>query len=122
MGFLSSFFLSFPVVIQTPEGRRGMLRLAHDMMRRFCSTIGASTSNSWLGLSGAAAAADDSDVRIMMRDDPSGDGLLLCAATSTWLPVPRALVFDFLRHEHSRAEVSSISRRTLASFRKCILK
>eukprot|EP00250_Pteridium_aquilinum_P014469 c22012_g1_i1 orf=96-2435(+) len=86
-------------VIQTPEGRRGMLRLAHKMTRRFCTTISASTSNSWLNLSNSG----NEDVRIMMRDNP-GDGLLLCAATSTWLPFSRNHVFDFLRHERYRGE------------------
>lgn len=86
-------------VIQTPEGRRGMLRLAHKMTRRFCTTISASTSNSWLNLS----SSGNEDVRIMMRENP-GDGLLLCAATSTWLPFSRNHVFDFLRHERSRGE------------------
>ncbi|KAH7423727.1 hypothetical protein KP509_12G070600 [Ceratopteris richardii] len=85
-------------VIQTPEGRRAMLRLAHKMTRRFCSTISASTSNTWLNLS-----SGNDDVRIMMRENP-GDGLLLCAATSTWLPFSRIHVFEFLRHERSRGE------------------
>lgn len=94
-------------VITTPEGRKSMLKLAERMVVSFCAGVGASTAHTWTTLSGSGA----DDVRVMTRksmDDPGRPpGIVLSAATSFWLPaVPPKRVFDFLRDENSRSEVS----------------
>lgn len=90
-------------VVSTLEGRRCMLRLAQKMMNRYCSNVSASQNSSWLSLPNSSSSGSDEDVRVMTRDNP-GDGVLLCAATSMWLPFSRQRVFDFLRNERLRAQ------------------
>lgn len=51
----------------------------------------------------SSGASSEEDVRVMIRDNP-GDGVLLCAAASMWLPFSRHQVFDFLRNERYRAQ------------------
>ena len=84
-----------------------MLKLAERMVMSFCAGVGASTAHTWTTLSGSGA----DDVRVMTRksmDDPGRPpGIVLSAATSFWLPVLPKRVFDFLRDENSRSEVSS---------------
>lgn len=83
-----------------------MLKLAERMVMSFCAGVGASTAHTWTTLSGSGA----DDVRVMTRksvDDPGRPpGVVLSAATSFWLPVPPKRVFDFLRNENSRSEVT----------------
>eukprot|EP00249_Psilotum_nudum_P021391 c28090_g1_i1 orf=937-3135(-) len=86
-------------VIPSPEGRRGMLRLAQRMMNGFCSNVSASSRNSWYNIPNSG----DENIRVMTRENP-GNGVVLCAATSIWLPFPRYRVFDFLRDERFRGE------------------
>eukprot|EP00249_Psilotum_nudum_P021393 c28090_g2_i1 orf=1281-3146(-) len=99
-------------VIPSPEGRRGMLRLAQKMMLTFCANVSASSSNSWYNIPNCG----DEKVRVMTRDNP-GNGVVLCAATSMWLAFPRQQVFDFLRDERFRGEVVCF-RHTHASVHK----
>lgn len=93
-------------VITSPEGRKSMLKLAERMVMSFCRGVGASTAHAWTTLS----ATGSDDVRVMTRnsmDDPGRPpGIVLSAATSFWLPVPPKRVFDFLRDENSRSEVT----------------
>ncbi|KAK9064201.1 hypothetical protein SSX86_015581 [Deinandra increscens subsp. villosa] len=90
--------------ITTPEGRKNMLKLAERMVLSFCGGVGASTAQTWTSLSGGGS----DDVRVMTRksmDDPGRPhGVLLCAATSFWLPIPPKQIFSFLRNENSRIE------------------
>lgn len=83
-----------------------MLKLAERMVISFCAGVSASTAHTWTTLSGTGAE----DVRVMTRksvDDPGRPpGIVLSAATSFWIPVPPKRVFDFLRDENSRNEVS----------------
>ena len=83
-----------------------MLKLAERMVISFCAGVSASTAHTWTTLSGTGA----DDVRVMTRksvDDPGRPpGIVLSAATSFWLPVPPKRVFEFLRDENSRSEVS----------------
>ncbi|KAG0471381.1 hypothetical protein HPP92_015927 [Vanilla planifolia] len=96
-------------VITTPEGRKGMLKLAERMVMSFCGGVSASTTHQWITLSGSGAE----DVRVMTRksvDDPGRPpGIVLNAATSFWLPVLPKRVFDFLRDESSRSEWDILS-------------
>lgn len=94
-------------VITSQEGRKSMLKLAERMAISFCAGVSASTAHTWTTLSGTGA----DDVRVMTRksiDDPGRPpGIVLSAATSFWLPVLPNRVFDFLRDESSRSEVSN---------------
>lgn len=89
-------------VVNTLEGRRSTLRLAKKMINRYCSNVSATSSGYWVGLPNNSANIPD-DVRFMTRDN-SGDGIILCAATSTWLPFSHQRVFEFLRSEEYRAQ------------------
>ena len=93
-------------VITNQEGRRSMLKLAERMVISFCAGVSASTAHTWTTLSGTGAE----DVRVMTRksvDDPGRPpGIVLSAATSFGIPVPPKRVFDFLRDENSRNEVT----------------
>ncbi|KAI3680563.1 hypothetical protein L6452_35336 [Arctium lappa] len=96
-------------VISNPEGRKSMLKLAERMVLGFCTGVGASTTHTWTTLSGSGA----DDVRVMTRktmdDAGRAAGIVLCAATSFWLPVPPKQVFNFLRDENSRVEWDILS-------------
>lgn len=96
-------------VITNQEGRKSMLKLAERMVISFCAGVSASTTHTWTTLSGTGA----DDVRVMTRksiDDPGRPpGIVLSAATSFWLPVPPKRIFDFLRDENSRSEVSKFT-------------
>lgn len=86
-----------------------MLKLAERMVISFCAGVSASTAHTWTTLSGTGA----DDVRVMTRksvDDPGRPpGIVLSAATSFWLPVSPKRVFEFLRDENSRSEVTCIT-------------
>ncbi|KVH97402.1 Homeodomain-containing protein [Cynara cardunculus var. scolymus] len=101
--------ISTSSLISNPEGRKSMLKLAERMVLGFCTGVGASTAHTWTTLSGSGA----DDVRVMTRKttDDAGRpaGIVLCAATSFWLPVPPKQVFNFLRDENSRIEWDILS-------------
>ncbi|KAL9243912.1 hypothetical protein vseg_017747 [Gypsophila vaccaria] len=96
-------------VITCPEGRKSMLKLAERMVISFCSGVSASTAHTWTTISGSGA----DDVRVMTRksiDDPGRPpGIVLCAATSFWLPLPPSKVFEFLRDQNTRCEWDILS-------------
>ena len=96
------------IVIANPEGRKSVLKLAERMVLSFCSGVGASTAHTWTTLYGSGA----DDVRVMARksmDDPGKPtGIVLSVATSFWLPIPPEQVFNFLRDENSRSEVTNL--------------
>ncbi|KAK1368421.1 Homeobox-leucine zipper protein PROTODERMAL FACTOR 2 [Heracleum sosnowskyi] len=94
--------------IITPEGRRGMLKLAARMALSFYTGVGVSTGQRWTTLSGSGADG----VNIMTRmniDDPGKPPGTIRAATSFWIPVPPKKVFDFLRDVNSRSKWDIIS-------------
>lgn len=100
-----------------------MLKLAERMVLSFCSGVGALTAHTWTTLSGSGA----DDVRVMTRksmDDPGRPaGIVLSAATSFWLPIPPRQVFNFLRDENSRSEVTNLFMQKLIKHILCkILK
>ncbi|MCO5587915.1 hypothetical protein L7F22_041867 [Adiantum nelumboides] len=96
-------------VVPSTEGRRSMLKLAERMTNNFCGGVSASTAHTWVTLAGSGA----DDVRVVIRksiDDPGRPpGIVLSAATSLWLPVPPAKVFQFLREERYRTEWDILS-------------
>ncbi|KAI5055598.1 hypothetical protein GOP47_0029575 [Adiantum capillus-veneris] len=96
-------------VVPSTEGRRSMLKLAERMTNNFCGGVSASTAHTWVTLAGSGA----DDVRVVIRksvDDPGRPpGIVLSAATSLWLPVSPAKVFQFLRDERFRTEWDILS-------------
>lgn len=92
--------------ITSPAGRSSMLKVAERMIMSFCSGVGAAAIHPWSSLPGCA------DVRIMIRkndDDPGRPaGIVIGASTSLWLSLPPARVFDFLRAETSRNQVTNV--------------
>lgn len=83
-----------------------MLKLVERMVISYCSGVSATTAHQWTTLSGSGS---ENDVRIMFRksiNDPGRPpGIVMCAATSFWLPISPKTVFDFLRDENTRSEV-----------------
>ncbi|GLJ46618.1 hypothetical protein SUGI_0982270 [Cryptomeria japonica] len=95
-------------VIPSPEGRRSMMKLAQRMMSSFCGNVSASSTHRWTTLSGS----NEDGVRVTTRkstDPGQPSGVVLCAATSLWLPIPPNRVFDFFRDEQMRAEWDVLS-------------
>ncbi|KAE8693813.1 Homeobox-leucine zipper protein ROC6 [Hibiscus syriacus] len=94
----------------TASGRRSMLKLAQRMTDNFCAGVCASTVHKWNKLN---VGNVDEDVRVMTRksvDDPGEpSGIVLSAATSTWLPVSPQRLFDFIRDERLRSEWDILS-------------
>ncbi|GLJ12371.1 hypothetical protein SUGI_0189540 [Cryptomeria japonica] len=102
--------------IGSPEGKRSMMRLSLRMINSFCSNVSASTSNSWTTLSGSNGSNGDDCVRITTRKNTEPGqptGVVICAATSFWLPVPPHRVFDFLRDEKTRSQWDTLSTGNL---------
>lgn len=87
-----------------------MLKLAQRMTYNFCSGICASSVRKWDKL---RVGNVGEDVRVLTRkniNDPGEPpGVVLCAATSVWIPVTRQRVFDFMRDEQMRSEWDILS-------------
>lgn len=75
------------------------------MTSSFCRGIGASSHNTWTKI--VTKAGDD--IRIASRknlNDPGEPlGVIVCAVSSTWVPVAPNVLFDFLRDDARRMEV-----------------
>ncbi|KAL6974901.1 hypothetical protein U1Q18_044427 [Sarracenia purpurea var. burkii] len=92
-------------VIPSPEARKNLMNLAQRMIRTFCVNISTSCGQSWTALSDSA----DDTVRITTRkitEPGQPSGLILSAVSTSWLPHPHYHVFDLLRDERRRAQVS----------------
>ncbi|KAH9321378.1 hypothetical protein KI387_016017, partial [Taxus chinensis] len=102
--------------IGSPEGKRSLMRLSQRMTSSFCANISASTSISWTTLSGSSSITNDDSVRITTRKSTElgqPTGVVICAATSFWIPVPPHRVFDFLRDEKTRSQWDTLSTGNL---------
>ncbi|RWW24601.1 hypothetical protein GW17_00011099 [Ensete ventricosum] len=80
-----------------------MMKLAHRMVMDFCASFSASAGNKWTMLSGIN---DDLRVTLQRTDSSLPHGVVLSAATSIWLPLPRDRVFGFLKDEQNRPQVA----------------
>lgn len=93
--------------VATLAGRKSILKLAQRMTRSFCRALGASSYHTW----NKAPSKTGDDIRIASRknfNDPGEPlGVVLCAVSSVWLPVSHHILFDFLRDETRRNEVSN---------------
>ncbi|CAK7356077.1 unnamed protein product [Dovyalis caffra] len=95
-------------VIPSPEARKNMMKLAQRMIRTFSLNISTSSGQSWTVLSDSY----DTTVRITTRkmtEPGQPNGLILSAASTTWLPYPHYQVFDLLRDEHRRSQLEVLS-------------
>uniref|UniRef100_A0A7N0REU8 Uncharacterized protein n=1 Tax=Kalanchoe fedtschenkoi TaxID=63787 RepID=A0A7N0REU8_KALFE len=90
--------------VTTLAGRKSILKLAERMTGSFSRVIGASSYNIWTKV----ASKTGEDTRVSSRrnlNDPGEPlGLIVCAASSVWLPVPAHTLFDFLRDETQRSQ------------------
>ncbi|CAN1836544.1 Homeobox-leucine zipper protein GLABRA 2 [Linum perenne] len=90
--------------VATLAGRKSILRLAQRMTSTFCHAIGASSYHTWTKVSSKTGE----DIRVSSRknlNDPGEPfGVIMCAVSSVWLPVPPPALFDFLRDEVRRSE------------------
>lgn len=80
------------------------MRLAGRMVRAFCINMSTSGEQSWMALSDSA----DDAVRIRTRkvsEPGQPNGVILAAASTTWLPYPHYRVFDLLKDERRRSQV-----------------
>lgn len=92
--------------VTTLAGRKSVLKLAERMTKSFNRTIAASSYNTW----NKVPSKTGEDIRVSFRkniNDPSEPlGLIICAASSVWLPVSARTLFEFLRDETRRNQVS----------------
>ncbi|KAK4797353.1 hypothetical protein SAY86_029679 [Trapa natans] len=95
-------------VIPSPEARRNLMRLAQRMIRTFCTNMSTSGDQSWTALSDSG----DDTVRITSRkvlEPGQPNGVILAAASTTWLPYPHYQVFDLLKDERRRSQLDLLS-------------
>ncbi|GAB4857867.1 hypothetical protein Ancab_015772 [Ancistrocladus abbreviatus] len=95
-------------VIQSPEARKNLMKLAERMIRTFCVNISTSGGQSWTALSDSA----DDTVRITTRkvtEPGQPNGVILSAVSTTWLPFPHNQVFHLLKNERRRSQLEALS-------------
>lgn len=81
------------------------MNLAQRMIRTFSVNISTSSGQSWTALSDSA----DDTIRITTRkitEPGQPNGVILSAVSTTWLPHSHYHIFDLLRDERRRAQVS----------------
>ncbi|CAM8927204.1 unnamed protein product [Rhodiola kirilowii] len=97
-------------VIPSIEGKRSIMKLSQRMISNFCATVSTSTaSQQYTALPGSK----DSRVRVTVHkatDPGQPNGLVLCAATSIWLPVSPQNAFDFFRDVRMRPQWDVLSK------------
>lgn len=86
------------------------MKLAHRMVKNFCSMLSMSGKLDFPQLS----EVNNSGVRVSVRKSlghgqPSG--IVVSAATSLWLPLPSHNVFNFFKDEKMRAQVTIHSQK-----------
>lgn len=86
--------------------------MAHRMTSSLCRTTGGSRDMAWRRApKGGSGGGGDDDIWLTSRENAGDDpgepqGLIACAAASTWLPVNPTALLDLLRDESRRPEVS----------------
>lgn len=90
-----------------------MLKIAERVARSFFNGLTSSMGSTFSGVAGE-------DIRVMtmksVNDLGKPPGIILCAATSFWVPVPPQTVFDYLRDETNRAQVYLVRTRLFFVF------
>ncbi|WOL20334.1 homeobox-leucine zipper protein ROC5-like [Canna indica] len=96
----------------TAIGQRSMMKLAQRMTNAFCAAVcTAPASPEWSRLESDGTAED---VRVLTRrsgiNDPGEPaGIVLTAATTTWIAIPPERLLDFLRDDASRSKWDILS-------------
>ncbi|CAN7058703.1 hypothetical protein Bca4012_094235 [Brassica carinata] len=89
-------------VIPSPEGKRSVMKLAQRMVSNFCLSVG--TSNNTRS-STVVSGMNEFGIRVTSyKSQHEPNGMVLCAATSFWLPVSPLIVFNFLKDERTRPQ------------------
>ncbi|XVE80321.1 hypothetical protein DITRI_Ditri14bG0130500 [Diplodiscus trichospermus] len=90
-------------VLISESGRESLLKLAESMTRNFFMNISSCTENLWMQLP-VSIGADDIRFRfgktLVFPGKPPTNTIIY--TTSLRLPIPTKILFDFLRHGHSR--------------------
>lgn len=100
--FLIKIFLG----VSNIAGRRSILKLAQRMTSSFCEAIGSSKCRSWT----KASTKNHEEIFYTSRknNNEPGEplGLILCSVSSTWLPISPTTLYNFLREDSRRDDVS----------------
>ncbi|KAE8681032.1 putative CTD small phosphatase-like protein 2 [Hibiscus syriacus] len=101
-------------VLMPQSGRESLLKLAERVTRNFFMNVGSCTDNLWMALPLSFGAED---VRFRFGNTLAVPGKppdkTLIFTTSVRMPVPVKILFDFLRHEHSRNKWDLLSNERL---------
>ncbi|RID51804.1 hypothetical protein BRARA_H02446 [Brassica rapa] len=88
-------------MIPSPEGKRSIMKLAQRMVSNFCLSVGTSNNTRSTVVSGM----NEFGIRVTSyKSHHEPNGMVLCAATSFWLPVSPLIVFNFLKDERTRPQ------------------
>ncbi|CAN8285307.1 unnamed protein product [Cochlearia groenlandica] len=84
------------------EGQKQILKLAERMARGFFTGATSSIDNMWHLLPGGGGDGIRVTMSKSLNDPGKPTGVVLCAATSFWVPLHPKNVFDFIRDEDNR--------------------
>nr|VDD07325.1 unnamed protein product [Brassica rapa] len=88
-------------MIPSPEGKRSIMKLAQRMVSNLCLSVGTSNNTRSTVVSGM----NEFGIRVTSyKSHHEPNGMVLCAATSFWLPVSPLIVFNFLKDERTRPQ------------------
>ncbi|KAF8052578.1 hypothetical protein N665_1540s0002 [Sinapis alba] len=88
-------------VIPSSEGKRSIMKLAQRMVSNFYLSVGTSNNTRSTVVSGM----NEFGIRVTSyKSQHEPNGMVLCAATSFWLPVSPHIVFNFLKDERTRPQ------------------
>lgn len=99
-------------MIQTIEGRKGVMKFAHRMVKMFCECLTMTGQLEFQHLSLDSIGG----VRVSVRKTTSTgqpNGMVVAAATTLWLPLSADKVFEFLRDPTKRSQVPLPTFNTL---------
>ncbi|CAM8981083.1 unnamed protein product [Rhodiola kirilowii] len=97
-------------VIPSLDGKRSMMKLSQRMISNYCANVSTSTNaQQYTSLAGSK----ESQIRLTVRkatDPGQPNGLVLCAATSIWLPVSPQIAFNFFSDVRMRPQWDVLSK------------
>nr|XP_031247246.1 homeobox-leucine zipper protein ROC8-like [Pistacia vera] len=95
-------------VINSPEGRKSIMKLGHRMVKNFCGILNMSSKLDFPQLS----EVNNSGVRVAVRQniqEGQPSGTVVSAATSLWLPLPTQNIFNFFKDPKMRVHWDTLS-------------
>ncbi|KAJ9172926.1 hypothetical protein P3X46_016113 [Hevea brasiliensis] len=95
-------------VMTSSEGRKSIMKLAHRMVKNFCSMLSMSGKLDFPQLSEVKNSGVRVSVRKSMEPGQPG-GMIVSAATSLWLPLLPQDVFNFFKDEKTRVQWDILS-------------